>query len=300
MLRDRILRKSTGALTWIPEPDSMRAPIVITRMSENATLQILPPSRTETHQRLLDLIRYKTYADLKFEAKRTYIGFLWWIIEPVLFMVIFYFVFAVVFQRGEANFVPFLLIGLTTFHWVQSNVIQSCGAISGNRGLIQQVYVPKFVFPTVLLVTTTIKFGIVYALLLVYLIFYGFDLTWHWLLSGLILGNLLLLIAGLSYLTAAITPLLPDVRILIDNAFRATFFLSGIFYDIRALDPGIARWLQYNPFAVVISDLRGALMYAQSPHWRAQFVISLMGTALIFIGLYIMRRNELRYAKTLL
>jgi lipopolysaccharide transport system permease protein len=282
------------------DPDNMRASSVMSRMPNRATLQNLPPSRVETHQRLLDLILYKTYADLKFEAKRTYIGFLWWIIEPVLFMLIFYFVFAVVFQRGEANFVPFLLIGLVTFHWVQSSVIQSCGAISGNQGLIQQVYVPKFIFPTVLLVSTTIKFGIVFALLLMYLRLYGFDLTWHWLFSGLILGNLMLLIAGMSYVAAAITPLFPDIRILIDNAFRATFFLSGIFYDIRALDPGISRWLQYNPFAAVISDLRDALMYAQTPHWRAQLAISLIGTALVCIGLYILRRNELRYAKTLL
>jgi lipopolysaccharide transport system permease protein len=260
----------------------------------------LNAGRGNHHQRLLDLILFKTYAELKFEAKRTYVGFMWWIIEPVIFMLIFYFVFTVVFDRGTEDFVPFLLIGLITWHWIQSNVVQSCGAISGNQGLIQQVYVPKFVFPTVLLFSTTIKFLIVLILVVTYLVIYGITPTRTWLYAPVVLASTFLLIAGISYLVASITPLIPDIRILVDNAFRGLLFLSGIFYDIRDLSPGVARWLLLNPFAVLISDLRGALMYGEAPDLRPLAAIFLLSLALGALGIYIMHRNELRYAKTVL
>ena len=105
-------------------------------------------------RRTFDIILYRTYAELKSEAQRTYIGVLWWILEPVLFMLIFYFVFAVLLQRGTENFVPFLLIGLAPWHWFQATVMQCSGSITANRGLIQQVYVPNYVFPTVVVLAS--------------------------------------------------------------------------------------------------------------------------------------------------
>ena len=57
------------------------------------------------NKRIRDIINYKTYAELKAEAQRYYLGVLWWLIEPVFYMLVFYFVFAVLFRRGTENFV---------------------------------------------------------------------------------------------------------------------------------------------------------------------------------------------------
>ncbi|MEZ5600916.1 MAG: hypothetical protein R3F36_07955 [Candidatus Competibacteraceae bacterium] len=59
-----------------------------------------------------DLILYKTQADLRAEAAKTYIGFLWWVLDPLMFMMIFYVVFGLLLKRATPDFVPFLLIGL--------------------------------------------------------------------------------------------------------------------------------------------------------------------------------------------
>ena len=130
-------------------------------------VSIMPSNRDATYQarfgwsgvkrRTLDIIFYRTYAELKSEAQRTYAGVLWWIIEPVLFMLIFYLVFGVLFQRGTEDFVPFLLIGLALWHWFQATVMQCAGAITTNRGLIQQVYVPNYVFPTVVILANILE-----------------------------------------------------------------------------------------------------------------------------------------------
>ena len=74
------------------------------------------------YQRIFDLVVYKVYAELKSEATRTYIGVLWWVMEPIIFMGIFYFVFGVLFQIRAPDFIPFLLVGLTAWHWLQATI----------------------------------------------------------------------------------------------------------------------------------------------------------------------------------
>ena len=252
------------------------------------------------HRRTLDIILYKTYAELKSEAQRTYIGLLWWILEPVLFMGIFYFVFAVLFQRGGENFVPFLLIGLVVWHWFQATIAQCSTSILVNRPLIQQVYVPKAVFPMVVILTNTIKFTVVYVLLLVFLGIYGFPPAWSWLLSLVPLLTMLALITGASLLLAAVTPMVPDLRVLIENLMRGLMFLSGIFFDIDQTGEPFRGWLHLNPLATVIADLRGVLMLGQNPDWWLQGVVVSGSLAVTAVGLLLIHQNESRYAKIVL
>jgi lipopolysaccharide transport system permease protein len=60
----------------------------------------------------LDLVRYRAYVDLKSESARSYLGMLWWILDPLMYLAIYYLVFGVVLQRGGEGFVGFLLCGL--------------------------------------------------------------------------------------------------------------------------------------------------------------------------------------------
>ena len=250
------------------------------------------------YRRIVDLVFYKVYAELKSEATRTYIGVLWWVLEPIIFMLIFYFVFAVLFQRGTEDFVPFLLIGLTAWHWFQATITQGSNAISANQPLIQQVVVPKALFPTVIVLTNSVKFVVVYLILIVFLLIYGIEPSLGWLYSLVVLITLLVLITGVSFLFAAILPLVPDIRVLIDNGFRALFYLSGIFYDIATLPENFASWLRLNPIAGLLEDLRGSLMYGAAVDTMDLLPVVLVGLICGTLGMLIMRANRSRYAKT--
>jgi lipopolysaccharide transport system permease protein len=248
-------------------------------------------------RRVIDLILFKTYAELKSEAQRTYIGVLWWLIEPIIFMSIFYFLFGVLFRRGTEGFVAFLLVGLAPWHWIQATTMQCSGAIIANYPLINQVFVPKFVFPTVILLTNTVKFLVVFLILLLYLSLSGDGPSWIWLQSFVVLGTVLLMIAGCGYLAAAVTPMLPDIRIVIDNVLRALFYFSGIFFEIDSMPETVRKWMNLNPFAMAIGDLRMVLIQHETPPIWHVLVLAGFGVALAALGLTIMRRYETRYAK---
>ena len=75
----------------------------------------------------LELILYKSYTDIKAEAARSYLGLLWWIIEPVLYLCAFYILFVLVMHRGDKDFVPTFLCGAVVWKWFASG-IQGGGA----------------------------------------------------------------------------------------------------------------------------------------------------------------------------
>ncbi|WP_419632453.1 ABC transporter permease, partial [Thiolapillus sp.] len=145
------------------------------------------------------LILYKTRADLKMEAARGYMGMLWWVLEPVLYMGAFYIIFAVALQRGGENFVPWLLTGLVVWKWFDTTVRMSLNVITAGKGLMSQVYLPKVFFPAVVILKNSVKFLVTLVLLLLFLLVYGMPLGWSWLMVPVLLLVQLLLICGVTF-----------------------------------------------------------------------------------------------------
>lgn len=246
----------------------------------------------------LGLIFYKTYADLKAETERTYLGFLWWIFEPIMFMLVFYIIFGLLMNRGPEDFVPFLLIGLTTWQWMKSCINHGANTILQNRALLQRVYLPKVIFPTVLILTDTVKFIFIFALLLVYLWLSGHTPTAFYLALPAILLTQLLLITALTYFTAALVPFIPDLRFVIETLLTGAFFLSGIFFVASEVVPEKYRFYFYlNPMANLIEDYRLVLMYKAWPDWSALTLIAAASALGIWGGAAFLRRFEYLYPR---
>jgi lipopolysaccharide transport system permease protein len=110
---------------------------------------------------LIDLISQEAMAGLRAEASRAYLGVLWWVIEPVMYMGVFYFVFAHLYQRGDENYVMFILIGLIVWKWFQATLNTGASSLMNNAGLMNLVYLPKIVFPLANIAVNTFKFLII-------------------------------------------------------------------------------------------------------------------------------------------
>lgn len=247
--------------------------------------------------RYIELVWYKAYADLRAEAARAYLGVAWWVLEPLLYMVVFYVVFGLLFQRGGDGFVSFLLCGLVVWRWFGSSVLRGAGAISNNAGLMLQVYIPKYLFPAIVLITTTIQFLIVFGLLLGYLLIVGRATSLCWLALPAVLLAQLLFISACVLVIAAIVPFVPDVKKLIQNGLTLLFFLSGIFYDISELPEAAQPYFYLNPMATIIENYRLVLLQASWPNWQALGITlapSLSGAA---IGMYLLTRYDRVYPK---
>lgn len=244
-----------------------------------------------------DFLLFKSFADLKSEVERTYVGYLWWIVEPVLYMAIFYLVFSVLLNRGTADYVAFLLIGLTLWRWFQTTVMKGGNTISASRGIINQVYLPKIILPVVAISVNTIKFFMVFSLLLVFLWVTGYLPSDAYLSLPLLLLLQLFFIIGSTFIIAAVTPFLPDVRIVLDNLLRGLFFMSGIFFDIRTVSEPYQSYLMLNPMANLIDQYRRVLINQLWPDWNGMLIVFLISGLFVFIGVFLLIRYDRVYPR---
>jgi len=244
------------------------------------------------------LAGYKAYSDLKAEASRGFLGVTWWVIEPILYMGVFYFAFGMMFSRGEGDYVSFLLCGLVAWKWFAGSVATGCSSIIAHRGIIRLVYVPKYVFPLASMLSGTAKFIVVFVLLIAYLLYVGYvpNRSWLWLPALLLLQFFLAL--GVSGILASLTPFFPDLRGLTESALMLLFFLSGIFFDIEKIDGEAASWLFLNPLASLINAYRSILI---EEAFDASVLLypALISAALLVLSILLLVRFDRQYSKVI-
>jgi lipopolysaccharide transport system permease protein len=230
-----------------------------------------------------NLLVYKALADLRAEARRYYISYLWWVLEPAIEMAIFYLVFAVLLNRGGPNYVHFLLVGLVSWKWFEATV-RHCGAsIIQNRALILKVPLPKIFFPTVVVVTDTVKAMVSMGLMLLFVSLSGFPPGWPHLMLPVLWAVQLLLILAVGYGLAAVTPFFPDLMLIVTHLLRIVFFLSGIFFRPDLIPEKLRFWFFLNPMARVVEDYRMVLLDHQWPKLAPLALIS-AGSVLVIVG----------------
>ena len=250
--------------------------------------------------RYLELIVYKGLADLNSEASRAYIGFVWWVLEPLLYMLAFYVAFGLGLRGGGPNMLFFLLCGLVPWKWFQSAVNNGSHTIQNNVGLMQQIYLPKYIMPWIALVTSGVKFLIILSLLILLAVFVGDGPSLPWLaLPVLVMVEMLFAVSVASF-AGAVVPLLPDLGLIIDNGLIVMMFLSGIFFDVNTLSPTSRALVSINPMVSIISGFRDVLMHDRWPDWAALGWVFAFSMVVYAVAYAILRHFDRIYPKVMI
>ncbi len=248
-------------------------------------------------KRLLELILFSTYAELRAERARSYLGLAWWVLDPALMMLTYWLVFDVFLHSGGPDYIPFLLIGLTLWQWMKSCMTHGGYAIWGNLMLIRQVRLPPLMFPVVAMLSDTVKFFCIFALLLVILWGVGYPPNIAYLALPPLFVVVLLFAAGVGFVIAAVVPLLPDLRFVIEQVLTAVMFLSGVVFSMASLPPPWNRIMALNPVSVIMDASRAILMHGQWPDWVALGKVSLVSIAVCLLGAFVVTALAPRYPK---
>ena len=244
----------------------------------------------------LDLIKQISKADLRTEASRGYLGVLWWIIEPVLYMGTFYIVFSHIIRSGDGNYVFFLLTGLVVWKWFNTTIIVGSNSLMVNVGLMNQVYVPKIIFPLTVIVTNTVKFFIIFILFLVFLCFASTpSLSWFSVITVIFVQTIFTI--SVTCLLSSIIPFFPDLRQLLDNILLVLLFLSGVFLNLSQFPERIQKILFLNPMAVIISMYRKVLLDNSLPDWNKLLFVVLFSIPIFLLAFWLLNRFDRIYPK---
>jgi lipopolysaccharide transport system permease protein len=246
---------------------------------------------------LFELILFSTYAELRAERARSYLGLLWWIVEPAMNMATYYLVFAVILKSGGADYVPFLLIGMALWQWMKSCITHGGYAIWSSLPMVRQVRLPPLVFPLIAMLSDTVKFAFILLLLLAILWAMGYPPNAAYWALPIVFAAIFLAAAGAGFIVAALVPLVPDLRFVIEQVLMVVMFLSGVIFPLDKV-PDNLKWLMaLNPVAVVMDDARGILMHGQLPNWIGLSKVAAISLVLCAVGVLFVHRLAPRFPK---
>lgn len=227
-----------------------------------------------TLNRFIELICTKAAFNLRSEIQRNYLSYAWWVLEPILYMAVYYVVFEVLLQRGGENYTVFLLTGLIPWMWFLKAVSGSSTSILNGNKFVFQVSLHPIFFPLVSILQSTLKQFPVFGLLFVLLWMQGIspNVFWWGLIPVIFVQGLL--IVAVSCAVAALIPFVRDLSYLVPTGLTLLMFLSGIFYSYRSISPEWQDLFLLNPIAFLIKCYREILIEGTLPEI---FALSLWG-----------------------
>ena len=231
---------------------------------------------------------------LRADASRYFLGYIWWLLEPLLFVAVFYVVFELILDTGRGDFLVFLMCGKLAFIWFSKSVNQASNSIPANKGLIGRINVTKTLFPLSVIQEGLYRQMAVFLLLFCFLFISGYspDPTWLFLLP-IILVNYLMIVAC-SFIGAGLVCMVRDFSMVISLGMTFLLFTSGVFWDVRALgDPDKTEMvLALNPLAFILDAYRQVLMHNTAPDWLHLFQIGCGSVVLLMLTVLLMRRSS--------
>jgi ABC-type polysaccharide/polyol phosphate export permease len=252
-----------------------------------------------------DLIRYWGYilfaakSDLRSEVAGSYLSWLWWILDPIFFMLVYTFVVQFVFRYGGEDFPVFVFIGLSAWSFFNSTVMKSVIMIRSFRAIISKVYVPKYVFILVTMIRNLVKMAISFGLIFIMMLIFKIEYAWTIFYILPITLVLFLFTFAVSLIVAHIGVFITDFSNILNVVLRLMFYLSGVLYSIPERIPAPLNkfMLLLNPMAFLMEEYRNVLMYQTPPSAKYLLIWSVVSIVIGVFGLAIIYKFENTYVK---
>jgi ABC-2 type transport system permease protein len=205
-------------------------------------MNVVAPRRT-VRQSIVGIWRYRELLvnlvrkELKVRYKNSSLGFLWSMLNPMMYLVVFYVVFQLVLKAGIPFFPVFLLSGLLAWNLFSASLAGATGSITGNASLVNKVWFPREILPLATIGANFVHFLLQGLVLCGALVVFRFDVDWAyvWLVVPALVA-LLLLTAALSIFLAAANVYARDTQHLLELALLAWIWMTPIIYqwDLQA------------------------------------------------------------------
>lgn len=253
-----------------------------------------------------DLFVNLVVRDLKVRYKKSALGFLWSLLNPLMMMVVFTIVFTILTVPTIDNFPVFVLTGLVAWNFFAGSITGAAFTVVGNSTLINKVYFPRELLPASLVASNLVNFLLTLVVLFGFILAFKIKLTAMVLLLPAVIAVQLMLTLGIALVVASVNVFYRDVAVLLEVGIQAWFFLTPIFYqleriphDLTFLGIDVWRWVyMLNPMAAIITDYRYVLLYGLPPIRHTLFALGEAGIALAF-GYWLFRTLSPRFSEEL-
>lgn len=204
-----------------------------------------------------DLLNQLVSRDIKLKYRRSFLGYVWSILNPLLIMIVMVIVFSKMFNRSIPHFPVYLFAGRILYEFVIGACGKALGSITDNSSLLKKTYVSKFMFPLAKITSSLVDCLFSLGAFLIVIIFTRSPFYWTMLLFPFIFLQAYIFACGLGFFLAQLHVFFRDTRYIWNAVTTAWMYCSAIFYPIDMLPDWLKLLVNYfNPLYVYIKQFR--------------------------------------------
>jgi len=252
------------------------------------------------------LIRYLVQADVKKTGADSLLGNIWWVIDPLLQMLVYVIMVSVIFEKPQKDYALFVFCAVLPWKWFNQSVMDGIGSVVSMERLIKQIGFPKLVLPVASVMAGVVHFffGLV-PLAALMLIFYSDRISIFLVLIPAVAFVQLLVTLPIAIVLGAINVFYRDVGNVMRHLLRLAFYISPGLYAIDAIYraankvPVIGAFLLVNPWNILFTSYRDVIYDDRAPDWAGLAIVSLVSILLLALAIFVFKRLEPIFAKVL-
>jgi ABC-type polysaccharide/polyol phosphate export permease len=252
------------------------------------------------------LARYLVQAELTKTGANTILGNVWWVLDPLLQMVVYVVFVSLILQKTSEDYPLFVFAAILPWKWFSASVNDAILSVVSRERIIKQVHFPKIVLPFAATMGGIVNFAFgMIPLAGLMLLFYRDRISWTLLLIPAVAIVQLAFTLGLAIALSAVNVFYRDVGNLMRHILRLWFYLSPALYsadqvaNLTVNHPEIAFLYQLNPWAVLFGAYHQVIYYGQPPSWLGLGILLLGSLALLAGCVFVFKRIEPAFAKVL-
>ncbi|ATF49041.1 ABC transporter permease [Citrobacter werkmanii] len=248
---------------------------------------------------IYDLILIITQKELKVRYKNSILGYVWSVANPLLFAMIYYFIFKLILRVQIPNYTAFLITGLFPWQWFAGVVSSSLLAYVANAQIIKKTLFPRSIIPLSNVLMEFLHFICTIPVIIIFLQVYGISPTVEWFIGIPIisLGQIILLY-GFSLIFSTLNLFLRDLERFITLGIMLLFYCTPVLYS-SDLIPEKYKWVEvYNPLTAMINSWRDLFLNGYL-NWGEITSLYIIGVVTLIIGFIIFNKLKFRFAEIL-
>ncbi|MCL4378569.1 MAG: ABC transporter permease [Actinobacteria bacterium] len=250
-----------------------------------------------------ELLFSLTKKELKVKYRGSVLGFFWSLLNPVLMMLVYSFVFSIIMRQGVKDYAIFLVSALLPFNFLSNSINYGAGSIINNSNLVKKIYFPKEIIPLSIVFSNLINFLLELVVLFIILIIFRYPFYRFIYFLPLIIFIQIFLVAGFALLVSSLNVFFRDLQHLISIIMMVWFFGTPIIYQLSLVPERFKFIMQINPMAVFATFYRDIFYFVKYPENLYMPPISIILICLgvtfffFFIGYFIFKKLEPRFAE---
>lgn len=245
-----------------------------------------------TFWRYRNLLNELVKRDIKLKYRRSVLGVIWSILNPLLMMTVLNIVFSKLFRFEIKNYVIYLITGQIVFSFFSEATNRSMLSIIENASLIKKIYIPKYILPLARVLSSLVNFAFSFLAVLIMMILTGMPFTWTLLLMPLSVLYIFLFTLGIGLIFASYAIFFRDLIHLHGIVVAVWMYLTPIIYPASIVPDNYKFILEWNPLYYFVQHFRTIVMEGQVPSLELNAVCFAVSSIAIVLGLYLFYRKQ--------